>query len=67
MQLMDLVLWNCREFCIEPQWTIIMLKLEQHLIVDYVASNRDLLKCSSSLRVDSVDIVTSDHLLLWVN
>ena len=30
-----------------------MPKLEQYSIVDYVASNRDLLKCSSSLHVDS--------------
>ena len=43
-----------------------MLKLEQHSIVDYVASDRDLLKCFSSLHVDSVDIGTSDHLLLRV-
>ena len=42
-----------------------MPKLEQYSIVDYVASDRDLLKCSSSLHVDSVDIGTSDHLLLW--
>ena len=33
---------------------------------DYVTSDRDLLKCSSSLHVDSVDTGTSDHLLLWV-
>ena len=39
MQQLDLVLWNCREFCIEPQWTRIMLNLEQHLIVDYVTSD----------------------------
>ena len=66
MQQLNLVLWNCREFCIEPQWTRIMPKLEQYSIVYYVASDRDLLKCSSSLHVDSVDIGTSDHLLLWV-
>ena len=30
MQRFNLVLWNCREFCIEPQWTRIMPKLEQH-------------------------------------
>ena len=66
MQQLNLMLWNCREFCIEPQWTRIMPKLEQYWIFDYVASDRDLLKCSSSLRVDSVDIGTSDHLLLWV-
>ena len=64
MQQSNLMLWNCREFCIEPQWTRIMPKLEQYSIVDYVASDRDLLKCSSSLHVDSVDIGTSDHLLL---
>ena len=28
--------------------------------------DRDLLKCSSSLRENSVDIGTSDHLLLWL-
>ena len=66
MHQLNFVLWNCREFCIEPQWTRIMPKLEQYSIVDYVASDRDLLKCSSSLHVDSVDIGTSDHLLLWV-
>ena len=33
-----------------------MPKLEHYSIVDYVASDRDLLKCSSSLHVDSVDI-----------
>ena len=38
----------------------------QNSIVDYVALDRDLLKCSTSLHVDSVDIGTSDHLLLWV-
>ena len=42
MQQLNLMLWNCREFCIEPQWTRIMPKLEQYLIVDYVASDRDL-------------------------
>ena len=46
MQQLTLMLWNCREFCIGPQWTRIMPKLEQYSIVDYVASNRDLLKCS---------------------
>ena len=35
------------------------------LVVDYVASDRDLMKCSSSLHVDLVDIGASDHLLLW--
>ena len=57
-QQLDSVLWKCREFCIEPQWTRIMPKLEQHSIVDHVALDRDLLKCSSSLHVDSVDIGT---------
>ena len=47
MQQLNLMLWNCREFCIEPQWTRIMPKLEQYSIVDYVASDTDLLKCSS--------------------
>ena len=60
MQQLDLVLWNCREFFIEPQWTRIMPKLEQHSIVEHVTLNRDLLKCSSSLHVDLVDIGTSD-------
>ena len=58
MQQLNLMLWNCREFCIEPQWTRIMPKLEQYSIVEYVASDTDLLKCSSSLHVDSVDIGT---------
>ena len=40
MQQSDLVLWNNREFCIEPQWTKIMPSLGQHSIVDYVASDR---------------------------
>ena len=31
-----------------------MPKLDQRSIVDYVASDRDLLKCSSSLHVDSL-------------
>ena len=66
MQQINLVLRNYRESCIEPQWTRIMPKLEQYSIVDNVASDRDLLKCSSSLHVDLVDIGTSDHLLLWV-
>ena len=62
MQQLDLVMWNCREFCIEPQRTRIMQKLDQHSIVDYVASDRDLLKCFGSLHMDSVDIGTSDYL-----
>ena len=36
MQQLNLMLWNCREFSIEPHWIRIMLKLEQHSIVDYV-------------------------------
>ena len=47
MQQSDLVLWNNREFCIEPQWTRIMPSLGQHSIVDYVASDRHLMSCSS--------------------
>ena len=35
-------------------------------IIIIIASDRDLLKFSSSLHVESVDIRTSDHLLLWV-
>ena len=55
MQQLDLVLWNCREFCIDPE-------IRPAFIVDNVESaNRDLLKFSSSLHVDSVDIETSDH------
>ena len=41
-----------------------MPQLNQHSIVDYVASDRDLLNCSSSVHVDSVDIGTSDHFVL---
>ena len=66
MQQSDLVLWNIREFCIEPQWTRIMPSLGQHSIVDYVASDRHLMSCSSFVHVDSADIGSSDHLLLWV-
>ena len=62
----DLVLWNHSEFCIEPQWTRIMPSLGQHSIVDYVASDRHLISCSSFVHVDSADIGFSDHLLLWV-
>ena len=40
MQQSDLVLWNNREFCIEPQWTRIMSSLGQHSIVKFVASDR---------------------------
>ena len=29
MQQLDLELWNCEEFCIEPQWSRIMPKLDQ--------------------------------------
>ena len=64
MQQSDLVLWNIREFCIEPQWTRIMPSLGQHSIVDYVASDRHLMSCSSFVHVDSTDIGSSDHLLL---
>ena len=66
MQQSDLVLWNNREFCIEPQWTRIMPSLGQHSIVDYVASDRHLMSCSSFVHVDSTDVGSSDHLLLWV-
>ena len=66
MQESDLVLWNNREFCIEPQWTRIMPSLGQHSIVDYVASDRHLVNCSSFVHVDFADIGSSDHLLLWV-
>ena len=65
MQQSDLVLWNNREFCIEPKWTRIMPSLGQHSIVDYVASDRHLMSCSSFVHVDSSDIGSSDHLLLW--
>ena len=33
MQQSDLVSWNNREFCIEPQWTRIMPSLGQHSIL----------------------------------
>ena len=66
MEQSDLVLWNNREFCIEPQWTRIMPSLGQHSIVDYVASDRHLMSCSSFVHVGSADIGSSDHLLLWV-
>ena len=61
-QLLDLVMWNCREFCVENQWTRIMQKLDQHSIVDFVASDRYLMKCFGSLHMDSVDIGSSDYL-----
>ena len=65
MQQSDLVLWNNREFCIEPQWTRIMPSLGQYSIVDFVTSDRHLMSCSSFVHVDSTDIGSSDHLLLW--
>ena len=43
-----------------------MPSLGQHSIVDYVASDRHLMSCSSFVHVDSADIGSSDHLLLWV-
>ena len=43
-----------------------MPSLGQHSIVDYVASDRHLMSCSNFVHVDSADIGSSDHLLLWV-
>ena len=51
----------------DPQWTRVQDHLGHKSIIDYIITDRALIKESSNIFVDSTDIGWSDHYLLGLN
>ena len=59
---------NGRKLVSEPEWTMVRLSLKQKSIIDYIIilTDAQLLQVSGKMYVDSTDIGSSDHFLVWM-
>ena len=51
----ELVVCNCHEFTVEPQWTRARPSLKQKSIIDCIVTDSNLLQVSGSVQVDTVE------------
>ena len=65
LQNCNLVICNGRTMLKDPQWTRVQNRLGHKSIIDYIITDRALMKESSNVFVDSTDIGSSDHYLVW--
>ena len=67
LQNCNLVICNGRTMLEGPQWTRVQNRLGHKSIIDYIITDRALMKESSNVFVDSTDtcIGSSDHYLVW--
>ena len=67
LQNCNLVICNGRTMLEDPQWTRFQNRLGHKSIIDYIITDRALMKESSNVFVDtcSTDIGSSDHYLVW--
>ena len=61
----DLMICNGRTMLNDPQWTRVQNCLGHQSIIDYVITDKALIKELSDLFVDKTDIGSSDHYLVW--
>ena len=65
LQNCNLVICNGRTVLEDPQWTRVQNRLGHKSIIDYIITDRALMRESSNVFVDSTDIGSSDHYLVW--
>ena len=61
----NLMVCNCRTLQSDPQWTRVQSRLGHKSIIDYIITDKALMKASSDVFVDRTDIGSSDHYLVW--
>lgn len=62
----ELVICNGRQLVSEPEWTRVRPSLKQKSVIDYVITDSQLMKESGAVQVDSMDVGSSDHFLVWL-
>ena len=65
LQKCNLMICNGRTLLSDPQWTRVQNRLNQKSIIDYIITDKALLKASSDVFVDKTDIGSSDHYAVW--
>ena len=65
LQNCNLMICNGRTMLNDPQWTRVQNRLGHKSIIDYIITDKALMKESSDLFVDKTDIGSSDHYLVW--
>ena len=61
----DLMICNGRTMLNDPQWTRVQNRLGHKSIIDHIITDKALMKKSSNVFVDTTDIGSSDHFLVW--
>ena len=61
----DLFICNGRSLSTDPQWTRVQNRLNHKSIIDYLITDKAVMKASSDVFVDKTDIGSSDHYLVW--
>ena len=65
LQNCNLMICNGRTMLNDPQWTQVQSRLGHKSIIDYIITDKALMKESSNVFVDRTDIGSSDHYLVW--
>ena len=66
MKYVELMICNSKNLTSEPEWTRVRPSLKQKSIIDYIITDAQLLEVSGNVHVDSTDIGSSDHFLVWM-
>ena len=56
---------NGKTMLTDPQWTRVQNRLGHKSIIDYIIIDKALMKESSDVFVDKMDIESSDHKEFW--
>ena len=65
LQNCNLMVCNGRTLLSDPQWTRVQSRLGHKSIIDYIITDKALMKASSDVFVDRTDVGSSDHYLVW--
>ena len=65
LQNCNLMVCNGRTLLSDPQWTRVQTRLNHKSIIDYIITDKALMKTSSEVFVDKTDVGSSDHYLVW--
>ena len=66
LQICNLVVCNGRTMLNDSQWTRVQICLGYKSIIDFIMTDKALLKESTNVFVDRTDRGSSDHYLVWL-